>query len=85
VSEGAPLHIEPGFLTVLARKEGQVRNEVRELIEKRFDEGGIEIPFPHRTLYTGAVTEPLPTRIVDTERQPGRAEEIGPGTNPEGP
>lgn len=42
----------------------EVRNEVREEIKRRFDEEGIEIPFPHRTLYTGSVTEPFPIRIV---------------------
>lgn len=33
-------------------------------IKRRFDEEDIEIPFPHRTLYTGSVTEPLPVRMV---------------------
>jgi small-conductance mechanosensitive channel len=43
----------------------EVRNDLREIIKRRFDEEGIEIPFPHRTLYAGAVTEPFPVRIVD--------------------
>jgi small-conductance mechanosensitive channel len=42
----------------------EVRNDLREIIKKRFDEEGIEIPFPHRTLYTGAVTEAFPVRVV---------------------
>jgi small-conductance mechanosensitive channel len=42
----------------------QVRNEVREEIKRRFDAQGIEIPFPHRTLYAGSETEPFPIRIV---------------------
>ncbi len=45
----------------------EVRNEIRESIKERFDEAGIEIPFPHRTLYTGAVTEPFPVRLVSPE------------------
>lgn len=43
----------------------QVRNEIREEIKRRFDEEDIEIPFPHRTLYAGAVTDAFPVRIVD--------------------
>lgn len=41
-----------------------VKNSVFEAIKRRFDEEGIEIPFPHRTLYTGAVTEPFPVRMT---------------------
>lgn len=42
----------------------QVRNEMYINIKKQFDLQGIEIPFPHRTIYTGAVTEPMPVRLV---------------------
>ena len=38
----------------------QVKNSIFMRIKKRFDEEGIEIPFPHRTIYTGSVTEPFP-------------------------
>ena len=41
-----------------------VKNSVFQTIKRRFDEEGIEIPFPHRTIYTGAVTDPLPIRII---------------------
>jgi len=43
-----------------ALKVGQIHEEIK----RAFDEHEIEIPFPHRTLYTGAVTEPLPIEIV---------------------
>jgi small-conductance mechanosensitive channel len=32
-------------------------------IKKRFDEEGIEIPFPHLSLYTGSATGPLPVEL----------------------
>ncbi|MFC1613774.1 mechanosensitive ion channel family protein [Gemmatimonadota bacterium] len=40
-------------------------NSIKEEVKKAFDEKGIEIPFPHRTLYTGSVTEPFPITIVN--------------------
>jgi small-conductance mechanosensitive channel len=33
-------------------------------IKKTFDEHGIEIPFPHRTLYTGSETLPFKVQVV---------------------
>lgn len=36
-------------------------------VKKAFDEHGIEIPFPHRTLYTGSETKPLPVHMVTKE------------------
>jgi len=51
---------------VWAAKEDyvQVRNQLLSGIKKRFDAEGIEIPFPHRSLYTGSVSEPFPIRVV---------------------
>ncbi len=42
----------------------ELKNSIYEEIKAAFDAAGIEIPFPHRTLYTGAVTDPFPIRIV---------------------
>lgn len=42
-----------------------LRNSFLPALKKRFDEEGIEIPFPHRTLYTGSESTPFPIRIVD--------------------
>ncbi len=39
-------------------------------VKRRFDEEGIEIPFPHCTLYTGAVTEPFPIKLVPSDVVP---------------
>lgn len=41
-----------------------LRNGIPERIKEEFDAEGIEIPFPHRTLYTGSVTDPFPVRVV---------------------
>jgi small-conductance mechanosensitive channel len=41
-----------------------VKNEVFKQIKSRFDQAGIEIPFPHVTLYTGSATEPFPVKTV---------------------
>ena len=44
----------------------QVKNSIFIEIKKRFDEEGIEIPFPHRTIYTGSVTKPFPIMHMGT-------------------
>lgn len=41
-----------------------LRNSIMAEIKERFDAEGIEIPFPHRTLYTGSTTDPFPITIV---------------------
>jgi len=43
----------------------KLRNTIMQDIKERFDAEGIEIPFPHRTIYTGSVTDPFPVRVVD--------------------
>lgn len=42
----------------------ELRNSIPLDIKEAFDDKGIEIPFPHRTLYTGAETEPLPVEVI---------------------
>ena len=48
----------------------ELRNGMYEEIKSALDAAGIEIPFPHRTLYAGAITDPFPVRVVE-----------GPGTS----
>ena len=52
----------------------ELRNSIPLDIKEAFDERGIEIPFPHRTLYTGAETEAFPVRVVDDAPAPRAAE-----------
>ncbi len=42
----------------------EVRNTLAQEIKERLDAEGIEIPFPHRSLYAGATTAPFPIRII---------------------
>jgi small-conductance mechanosensitive channel len=44
-----------------------------QTIKERFDAEGIEIPFPHRTTYTGSVTDPFPVRVVEDKKEQGIA------------
>jgi small-conductance mechanosensitive channel len=42
-----------------------IKSEMLMNIKKRFDEEGIEIPFPHLSLYTGSATKPMPVDLSD--------------------
>lgn len=45
-----------------------VKNSIIFEIKSRFDQEGIEIPFPHRTIYTGSATGPFPvTEVKENE------------------
>lgn len=45
----------------------ELRNSLLIDVKNRFDEEGIEIPFPHRTLYAGAATEPFKVQVLSPE------------------
>lgn len=45
----------------------EVKNELLEAIRERFDAEGVEIPFPHLSLYKGEATEPIPVKLVASE------------------
>jgi len=50
----------------------KLKNELYETIKMRFDQEGIEIPFPHISLYKGEATEPIPVEIIQSQKmQPG--------------
>lgn len=44
----------------------QLKNTLQEEIKARFDEEGIEIPFPHVSLYSGSASKAIPIEITDT-------------------
>lgn len=74
LDEPEPLFIFLGFgassldlqFSVWAARENflQLMNSIQEEIKTSFDAAGIEIPFPHLSLYTGSVTEPFPIRLT---------------------
>ncbi len=44
-----------------------LKTQLSEKLKKAFDDNGIEIPFPHVSLYSGTRTDPFPVRVVPTE------------------
>ncbi|MDF7806551.1 mechanosensitive ion channel family protein [Pontiellaceae bacterium B12219] len=51
-----------------------LRNSLLIEVKRRFDEEGIEIPFPHRTLYAGEATKPFPVHVVPASESPKAGE-----------
>ncbi|MFT4542627.1 MAG: small-conductance mechanosensitive channel [Planctomycetota bacterium] len=80
LEEPLPLIIFQGFgdssvnlqFSVWAARENylELRNNISTAVKRRFDELGIEIPFPHRTLYAGSTTEPHPIRVSGPQDPP---------------
>ena len=61
----------------------EARNSLADGIKARFDAEGIEIPFPHVSIYAGSVTEPFPLRVVGDAAKSGSAvAEEAPGEDP---
>ncbi len=68
--EPAPLFVHKGFgkssidiqISVWAEKNNYIaiRNALYQRIKDRFDHDGIEIPFPHLSIYAGEATKPFP-------------------------
>jgi len=77
LEEPAPLIIFQGYgdssinhqFSVWAKTEHflDLRNSIPVEIKEAFDEHGIEIPFPHRTLYTGSETAAFPVQQAEGE------------------
>ncbi len=72
-----PLMIFQGFgessqdlqFSVWSKRENflKLKNSLAHEIKQAFDAQGIEIPFPHRSLYTGEATKAMPVRLVTSE------------------
>jgi len=41
-----------------------LKNTIQEEVKAKFDEEGIEIPFPHVSLYRGSASKPIPVEIT---------------------
>lgn len=71
--EPPPVVVARGFLdssihiqfSVWCRKESfmEVKHQMFESVKEVFDDAGIEIAFPHLSLYAGSATAPLPVRL----------------------
>jgi small conductance mechanosensitive channel len=51
-------------------RQWQVGREYLRRVKLAFDEQGIEIPFPHQTIYFGEVSKPLEVRMLEKLKQP---------------
>ncbi|AOW78355.1 mechanosensitive ion channel protein [Colwellia sp. PAMC 20917] len=78
LEEPAPLFILTGFgsssvdiqFSVWSRRENflALKNEMYQNIKKTFDEQGIEIPFPHISLYAGSASKPFKVAMNENPR-----------------
>ena len=53
--------------SVWAKRENflELKNSIQIEIKRAFDREGVEIPFPHRTIYAGSASGPIPITLVD--------------------
>lgn len=82
LDEPSPLFVFNGFgdsslniqFSVWTKRENfrDLRNSLQEEVKNAFDAAGIEIPFPHRSLYAGSESAPFPITIV-----PAKADKAG--------
>lgn len=63
-------------------RQWEVGREYLRRIKYAFDEHGIEIPFPHRTVYMGEASKPFELQMMETARKNQSAAEGGsPGSS----
>ena len=56
-----------GTIKTKPMHQGRIKREYQRLRKIAFDTKGIEIPFPHLSLYTGEATKPMPIKMVKEE------------------
>lgn len=79
LEEPAPLFILLGFgdssvdiqFSVWSKRENflAMKNEMYQCIKKTFDEQGVEIPFPHISLYSGSQSKPFDVSSINTAKE----------------
>ena len=85
LDEPAPLVMAQGFgessvnyqFSVWAKSENwlELRNRMQLEVKAAFDEAGIEIPFPHRSLISDRMSEPFPVRLITSPQAAPDAQE----------
>ncbi|GAA6184727.1 MULTISPECIES: mechanosensitive ion channel family protein [Alteromonadaceae] len=83
LSEPAPLFILLGFgsssidiqFSVWTKRENflLLKNQMYQQIKQVFDANGIEIPFPHLSLYSGEASKPIPVSLSQNEGEGERS------------
>jgi len=58
-----------GKIKTRPSKQWMVGREFNRRVKKRFDEEGIEIPFPHRSLYFGEASKPFAMKLDESSRE----------------
>lgn len=59
------------FVAWAAREDFlKLRNALNMGIKERFDQEGIEIPFPHLSVYAGSASKPLPVDLLSNAQPP---------------
>ncbi len=50
-------------------KQWRIKREYLRMLKLRFDSEGIEIPFPHLSIYSGEATKPMPVELINEIRK----------------